>query len=465
MTRRSSLLPSLLAGILLAGAGPASARTIEVNLLYVHGVKNCNPQRENAHGSLVSLDSAIGGQLASRISAWQSAHPGDTVVVNRAHANLYTATPSPYHPSDSTNPILMDDWEVGDPGCSTTRQGDPCTTAYEWRYRLAKEINRLYPSPKKNIVLIGHSTGGRTALEVAANVGPTGAVNTHDWGVQSRIAGVVTLHGMVDSLGTSKYDVAGPLSFETTCKNGDAAAGWGDSCSQGNGWCEYAGRVSGFAAGDWVAKSKRSMNLISWASCSPSLFAGRTDGPLPYDAQGSPWAVGLDMTPNTAGAYRAAHGTKYGSFCHSDITSTGSTNHAAARDSARNRILDFLFTAAPRVASTGTNTTATLAYNATSSTYTMGAACSTGEKDDNLTAGNKATGIDIAGNCKHGGYFDGDDHAVALGEITVVTNGTTCNGSYKWKQAHDSSNGHSSTFTWKTRSLRTAGPDLVNSLP
>jgi pimeloyl-ACP methyl ester carboxylesterase len=448
----------------LSIADAASARTIEVNLLYVHGVKNCTTERQNAQNSLTSLGNAITGQLSTRIATWQAAHPGDTVVVTQKYANLYTATHSGFNPSDSTNPLLMDDWEVGDPGCTTTKQGDPCTTAFEWRYRLAMEINRLYPSPKKNIILVGHSTGGRVAMEVAANAGPSG-VNTFDWGVQGRIAGVVTLHGMVDEIGSSKYDVAGPLSFETTCKNGDAAAGWGDSCSQGNGWCEYAGRVSGFNAADWVAKSKRALNLISWASCSPSLFAGRTDGPLPYDAQGSPWAVGLDMTPTTTSSWRVAHGQKYGSFCHSDLTSTSSTRHASARDAARNRILDWLFVAAPRVAATGSNTTATLALNATSSTYTMGAACATGEKDDNLTAGNKATGIDIVGNCKHPGTFDGDDHTVAAGEITVVSNGSTCNGSYKWKQAHDSNNSHSAVLSWKTRSLRTAGPDLVNSLP
>ena len=458
------LSATVLAAVFLSSATAASARTIEVNLLYVHGVKNCTTERQNAQNSLTSLGGAIAGQLSSRISTWQAAHPGDTVVVNEAYANLYTATHSGNNPSDSTNPLLMDDWEVGDPGCSTTQQGDPCTTAFEWRYRLAREINRLYPSPKKNIVLIGHSTGGRVAMEVAANVGTAG-VNTYDWGVQSRIAGVVTLHGMVDQIGSSKYDVAGPLSFETTCKNGDAAAGWGDSCSQGNGWCEYAGRISGFNGADWVAKSKRALNLISWASCSPSLFAGRTDGPLPYDAQGSPWAVGLDMTPTTTSSWRVAHGQKYGSFCHSDITSTSSTRHVSARTAARDRILDWLFVAAPRVAATGSNTTATLAYNATSSTYTMGAACTTGEKDDNLTAGSKGTGIDIQGYCKHPGSFDGDDHTAALGEITVVSNGTTCNGSYKWKQAHDSNNSHSAVFTWKTRSLRTLGPDLVNSLP
>ena len=460
-----SRLTFLAASVLvLCGAGIASARTITLNLLYVHGVKGCTTDRQNAAGSLSSLDAAIGGALAARISTWQAAHPGDTIVVNRRFANLYTATPSPTHPSDSTNPLNMDDWEVGDPGCTTSTQGDACTTAYEWRYRLAKEINYYYPAPAQNVILIGHSTGGRVAMEVAANYG-TGGVGTKDWGVQSRIAGVVSINGMIDSLGTSKYNVAGPVSFETSCKNGDAIMGFGSSCAQGNGWCEYAGRISGFAAADWVSNNKRALMLTSWGSCSPSGFTGNTDGSLPYDAQGSPWAVGLDMTPAPGQTYRVAHGTKYGSFCHSNITNSGAANHAAARDAARNRILDWLFVAAPRVAATGSNSTSSLAYNATSPTFTMGSACATGEADDTLTSGNKAKGLDVAGVCKHPGYFDGDDHAVALGEIGIVSNGTTCNGSYNWKQAHDSGNSHAATLWWKTRSLRVAGPDLINSLP
>src|SRR3569832_326321 len=135
----SRRLSSLVAfSIVLGGAAVASARTIEVDLLYVHGVKNCQTERQNAQNSLTDLGAAIAGQLSTRIATWEAAHPGDTVVVNQAYANLYTATASGFHPSDSTNPLLMDDWEVGDPGCSTSQQGDPCTTAYEWRYRLAK---------------------------------------------------------------------------------------------------------------------------------------------------------------------------------------------------------------------------------------------------------------------------------------------------------------------------------------
>jgi hypothetical protein len=43
--------------------------------------------------------------------------------------------------------------------------------------------------------------------------------------------------------------------------------------------------------------------------------------------------------------------------------------------------------------------------------------------------------------------------------------GATCNGTYRWKQAHDASNNHNATFWWKTRSERVAGPALIASLP
>src|SRR5437870_6396568 len=116
MTRKQPALGAGLSFVLLAaGALPAprgaAAATVEINLLYVHGVKSCQNERQNAQSSFTDLEQAV-------------------------------------------NADLMDDWEVGDPGCTTSQQGDPCTTAYEWRYRLAREINRLYPAPASNIVLI-----------------------------------------------------------------------------------------------------------------------------------------------------------------------------------------------------------------------------------------------------------------------------------------------------------------------
>jgi hypothetical protein len=387
------------------------------------------------------------------IAQYEAGHPGVTIVTSSAHANLYTATPSGHHPSDSTDPLNMDDWEVGDPGCSTSQQGDSCTTAFEWRYRLAQEIQQHFPADAKNIVLVGHSSGARVAYEVAANVG-TGGVGSHDWGVQDKIAGVVSIQGMVDSLGTSKYNAIGPTSFKASCKYGDPIVGFGDSCSLGNGWCEYASDVSGFAAANWVAQNKQALMLTSYASCSPSLFTGYTDGPLPFDAQASPKAVGTNMTPAPGKTYRPAHGIKYGSFCHSAIVSPSISGHASAVSAASDRILDWLFVSASRVAASGSVDTSSISYNASTPTYSMGSTCPSGHADG---------GTRVVGRCKHPGYFDGDDHVIASSELTIV-NGTTCNGSFSWKQAHDRNNKHAATLWWKTYS-RPSGAGLVDALP
>jgi hypothetical protein len=91
--------------------------------------------------------------------------------------------------------------------------------------------------------VIGHSTGARAAFEVASNTGP-GGVGTQDWGVQDRIAAVVSIDGMIDGLQTSKYNVVGFSDFVSTRKNSDAIAAIFGAGVPGNGWCEYAGNVS-----------------------------------------------------------------------------------------------------------------------------------------------------------------------------------------------------------------------------
>jgi hypothetical protein len=75
MTTRRSASLLLSTGLVLAAAGSASARQIEVNILYVHGVKNCQPQRQNAAGSLTSLGSALASALPARITTWQARIP------------------------------------------------------------------------------------------------------------------------------------------------------------------------------------------------------------------------------------------------------------------------------------------------------------------------------------------------------------------------------------------------------
>lgn len=120
--------------------------TVELNILYVHGVQNCQDERQGAERALANLDAAIQAELPACIAEYEASHPGVTLVVRSARANLYTAAPSPFYPSDAPDPLRMDDWEVGDPGCLASRPGDPCTTAYEWRYRLAREIEAKFPA-------------------------------------------------------------------------------------------------------------------------------------------------------------------------------------------------------------------------------------------------------------------------------------------------------------------------------
>src|SRR5262249_36762392 len=97
---------------------------IQLNFLYVHGVKNDGASRINAANSLADLKNSIEADIPTWISNYQAAHPGVTINVASATANLYTAPASPYHPTDSLGPTYMDDWEVGDPGCATAKQGD-----------------------------------------------------------------------------------------------------------------------------------------------------------------------------------------------------------------------------------------------------------------------------------------------------------------------------------------------------
>jgi len=434
----------------------ATTGAIQLNLLYIHGVKNDASGRSGAQNSLNDLKAAVAGELPSLIATYQANHPGATITVASASANLYTATPSGIHPSDSTDPTLMDDWEVGDPGCTTQRQGDPCTTAYEWRFRLVQEIQRLFPPTAKNIILIGHSTGARVAFEVTSNTGP-GGVGTFNWGVQDRIAAVVSINGMIDALEPSRYNVVGASDFISTCKDSDLILSVFGAGTPGNGWCEYAGNVSGVAAADFVGQHKRSRVLISTASCSPSLWTGNSDGSLPLAAEGSPFSVGLNMTPAAGQTFTVAYGKQYGAFCHSTITSGGDANHAAAVASAKSQIEDLIFTSAVRVDQQGTiSTSSAVPFQGSTPTFSIGGACPTG--DAGITPQ-----VQVVGVCKHPGFFDGDDHAISGSEFTV-TSGTTCNGAFKWSQLHDSNNSHNATFFWQTRSKPAEG-GLLTILP
>jgi hypothetical protein len=414
-------------------------RLLEFHLLFVHGVQNCADDRRDAQQSLDELQIAIDEELPGRIANYEAEHPGVQLDATSAHANLYTATPSGFQPSDSADPLNMDDWEIGDPGCSAAQQGEPCTTAFEWRYRLVQEIERNFGPDAQNIVLIGHSTGARAAFEVTANVGSAG-LESYDWGVQARILGVASVHGMVDALGSDDYDLTGPTSFEATCKFGDLATGFGSSCAHGNGWCEYAAQSSARDAADWVAQNKQALLLTSFASCSPSLFTGATDGPLPVLAQASPLSTGLRLVPSPGKTLAVANGEDYGSFCHSAITSPSVDGHAAAVAAARARLLDWLFVKTRRVRETGSVQLDALEFEQTSPAFSTDSRCSAGQPGSEL---------DVVGICQHSGFFDGDDHAVSEDEW-LPGDDVSCPSALRWSQSHDADGAHAARVFWKT---------------
>jgi hypothetical protein len=155
------------------------------------------------------------------------------------------------------------------------------------------------------------------------------------------------------------------------------------------------------------------------------------------------------MTPASGQTYTVAYGSTYGgSFCHSSITSAGDSKHAAAVAGAKARIFEFLFTSASRVATQGSKTTSSsVPFNGSSPTYSVGASCPAGEK---------TSGLQVVGTCKHPGFFDGDDHIIASSEFTIA-NGAACSSTYKWTQAHDSNNNHNAGFFWQERSVLTEG--------
>src|SRR5215468_5949825 len=86
---------------------------IQLNFLYVHGVKNDDASRINAANSLSDLKNSIEADIPNWISNYQTAHPGVTINVASATANLYTAPASPYHPTDSLGPTHMVYRDVG----------------------------------------------------------------------------------------------------------------------------------------------------------------------------------------------------------------------------------------------------------------------------------------------------------------------------------------------------------------
>jgi len=384
-----------------SSTGASEAGTIVVRFAFVHGVLGEAGSQATAQDEALDMETYLLAHADERAAQYESDHPGIEIEIASTRLNLYT---------DVQDALLV-------PGLDEIADGTGSTTANRWREQLARKLDLAYPG-QGNLVVIGHSTGARVAMEVAAGVVDDDGPGSHVWGVEDRIAGVVSLHGMIDALGNPEYDFIGPIEFLTGCQL--AAA---------DGWCEYASEISGVPASDWVATHKRALALISWADCSPSGWTGQNDKSLPLRAQGSPDVAGMTMTPIQGGTYAPAHGVLYGNFCHSDPTSRSAAAHEAAVAAAMDHVLDWVFVAAPRVANPGLGAQTIdidpLPAGIWSSAISRGEGCPVGEIDAGVP--------EVAGTCIHPG---GSDHPMDEHDMVETTDGPDCTGSVRWQHLH-----------------------------
>jgi len=383
-----------------SSTGAPESGTIVVRFAFVHGVLGSADAQQNAQNEATDMEAYLLAHADERATQYEQEHPGIDVDLVSTRLNLYT---------DVQDALLS-------PGLDEVSDGTGITTANRWREQLARKLDLAYPG-QGNIIVVGHSTGARAAMEVAAGVIDDAGPESHDWGVEDRIAGVVALHGMIDALGNPEYDFLGPIEFLPGCQI--AAA---------DGWCEYAANISGVPASDWVAIHKRALALIAWGDCSPSAWTGQNDKSLPLRAQGSPNVAGMAMTPIRGGTYAPAHGVVYGNFCHSDVTAESSAAHDAAVAAAMDHVLDWVFVAAPRVANAGLEAQTIeidpLPTQTWSGEIDRGESCA-----DELDAG----APEVAGTCIHPG---GGDHPMNEHNVVETTDGPDCTGSVRWQHLH-----------------------------
>lgn len=395
-------------------SAPATKTPLELNVVFVHGVGSPEGYLRSDL-DLVDVEAAVLAGIGERRAAYE-AGSGRTLAVTSTRLNLYTDLAG----------------NLPTPG---TDEGSGQDVAAHWRGRLAEKLAHRFPNGEKNIVLVGHSTGARAAMEVAADVGGADNVlGAGKWGFSQRIAGVVSAHGMIDAVGGYR-----PLGEITPI---------GPACKvvKPSGWCDYARNVSAVPAADWVATHLRSLVLTSAPSdgrCGISLWSEPSDQLLPLRAQGNPAAVGIGVSADGNGVFRPAHGIQYGEYCHSDITNKGSPRHFEAVEALASRVTTWLFDDAPRVVNVSSESqtydTPVLQGLTSSSPFAFSFSCPAGSPSPGT--------LDVVGNCHHPGFRDGDDHAMGVDQLVSVGD-DHCGGTVAWKNVHD--HPHSGTVWFKS---------------
>jgi pimeloyl-ACP methyl ester carboxylesterase len=415
------------------GSGDADAAlgSQSLRFVFVHGFQSSDDVRVTAQDDLIDVETYVLSTIEARAVAYEAGRSVGLVVESR-RVNLYT---------DLEGALLA-------PCLDCESDGTGIATATRWREQLVAKIEQAYPNGEGNLVLVGHSTGARVAMEVAANVGGIEGPQSHDWGLSERIAGVVTAHGAIDALDSAAYALTGPISFHFGC-----------TALNEDGICDYLGFVSAVAAADAVAAEGRALMLTSWADCGLSAFAGASDKTLPAAAMGSPRAWGMTMVP--AGGTLTmvpAHGHFYGAFCHSDLTNADSPRHVDAVASLGEHILDWLFLAAPRVVNLESPDSfieaPALAPNTLSESFPVVAECGSVDQDFGAP--------EVVGSCRHPEILDGDDHALDPANL-VVTDAAECGGSFAWQHPHTGEQ-HAAQLWYKSYAVPEGG-GLLYRLP
>ena len=239
--------------------------------MFLHGAGGnpCGPQL---------LDDSILEQIPDYIDKYQQANPGIEVKVNVMNR---------CYPSD--------------------------VDVETWAANIADSIDKYFGG-RGNLIFIGHSMGGKSALyAVAHNVG----------NLADRAVAVVTINSPVKSL--NNYQLVGNSSFSDFCR-----AGW--ILRPDHGVCASVGSYDSSEDGKWVSQNKHWLAFISGENAPLSTqfdYGGldpyprdMDDGALPMSAQ---YADGADVI-------------YYGEYGHSDFT-----NIKTVAASMAGEILNYIF--------------------------------------------------------------------------------------------------------------------------
>lgn len=393
-----------------AGQTSVNGPKIELRLVFVHGVTQADSDRRVAHEQLIDLEEGVVERIAARAN--------DRVIVSTARVNLY----------------IDDSGELISPRMDDLEDGTGLSTAIAWRTQLIEKTNAAFPTG--NIIFVGHSTGGRVVAEVGASEG-----------MRDRVAGVVTVHGMIDALQSTKYNLVGPTSYVTACK-----------AAKPDGWCEYSGFISAVSSLDWLARERHVLSLIGAGDCSPAFWGGASDQALPLQAQSSSWSPGITLTPAPNQTYAPAHGTFYGEFCHPDVVGGDAATHTAAVAAASDAIVTWLFDAAPRVVAEADPDQAyevqPLATDVLSAPIDLAGPCPEGRRSTDQ--------VDVAGLCRHPGTGDGDDHPFDSSNQIDLDVGAQCDATVS--VAHHHADEQRAMRVWVKRYSLPEGGGLVSTL-